>query len=189
MRDRAETIREKIIRTADDLFYRNGYSHASFSDISAAVGISRGNFYYHFKTKDDILAAVIDYRKMIINNMTQNWELTHKHPHDRLYAYTDMIVQSKDDVCKNGCPVGSICLELIKMGNINQTDAADMIVLFRNWLRKQFLELGYKKQKSDQLAMHMISRTQGISLMANVFADKTFLLREIKQLKEWIGEL
>ena len=45
---------------ADRLFYRQGYEHTSFADIADAVRISRGNFYYHFKTKDEILDAVID---------------------------------------------------------------------------------------------------------------------------------
>ncbi|MDD9913854.1 MAG: helix-turn-helix domain containing protein, partial [Rhodospirillaceae bacterium] len=37
------------------LFYRHGFDHTSFADIAEAVQISRGNFYYHFRTKDDIL--------------------------------------------------------------------------------------------------------------------------------------
>ena len=55
--------KHKIISIADRLFYENGFEHTSFADIAAAVNISRGNFYYHFKTKDDILNAVIDLRK------------------------------------------------------------------------------------------------------------------------------
>ena len=51
--------RQRIIDAADDLFYRQGFEHTSFADIAASVGLSRGNFYYHFKTKDDILDAVI----------------------------------------------------------------------------------------------------------------------------------
>ena len=182
-------MREKIITTADDLFYRNGYNHTSFADISEAVGISRGNFYYHFKTKDDILAAVIEYRKAIINDMLQEWNRKQDAPHERLFCYIDMLMELKDEIHQHGCPVGSVCSELIKLRNINQTDATEMITLFRDWMTKQFIELGYDKQKSDQLAMHLLSRTQGISLMANAFADKTFLIHEMKQLKEWIGKL
>ena len=45
--------RDQIVQAADRLFYRQGYEHTSFSDIADAVQISRGNFYYHFKTKDE----------------------------------------------------------------------------------------------------------------------------------------
>lgn len=44
-----------LTEAADELFYRQGYEHTSFSNIAGAVQISRGNFYHHFKTKDEIL--------------------------------------------------------------------------------------------------------------------------------------
>ena len=55
-----KTTRDHIVEAADQLFYRQGYEHTSFADIADAVHISRGNFYYHFKTKDEILDAVIN---------------------------------------------------------------------------------------------------------------------------------
>ena len=55
----SKATREQITAAADELFYRRGYEYTSFADIAAAVNLSRGNFYYHFKTKDEILDAVI----------------------------------------------------------------------------------------------------------------------------------
>ena len=55
----ARSTREEIVDAADQLFYRQGYEHTSFADIAQAVQISRGNFYHHFKSKDEILDAVI----------------------------------------------------------------------------------------------------------------------------------
>ncbi|MEK9971095.1 MAG: helix-turn-helix domain-containing protein, partial [Ferrovibrio sp.] len=49
------TTRDDIVEAADGLIYRRGYDHTSFADIADAVRISRGNFYYHFRTKDEIL--------------------------------------------------------------------------------------------------------------------------------------
>lgn len=53
-----KTTREQIVESADRLFYQQGYENTSFADIAQAVHISRGNFYYHFKSKDQILDAV-----------------------------------------------------------------------------------------------------------------------------------
>jgi len=44
---------------ADRLFYEQGFEHTSFANIADAVNISHGNVYHHFKSKDDILDAVI----------------------------------------------------------------------------------------------------------------------------------
>jgi len=189
MGTKAESIRARIVSTADNLFYQNGYNSTSFSDISKAVGISRGNFYYHFKTKDDILAAVIEQRIKVIQDMLQAWQLQHKSAHSRLCCYVEMMENLKDDIQNHGCPVGSVCSELIKLQNMHQTQAREMISLFRKWLSRQFIDLGYNKQQSDHFAMHLISRTQGISVMTNTFADKKFLVREMKTLKDWIASL
>jgi TetR/AcrR family transcriptional repressor of nem operon len=189
MRAQGQSIREKIVTTADDLFYKRGYINTSFADIADAVGISRGNFYYHFKTKDDILAAVIEYRKSLINDMLQRWNQETDSPVERLCCYVDMMVGLKDEISQHGCPVGSVCSELIKLRNINQSNATEMITLFRVWMVQQFMALGYDKQQADQFAMHLLSGTQGVSLMANAFADKDFLLREMGLLKDWIASL
>ena len=58
MGSKGEEIRQRIVAAADALFYQQGYEKTSFSDIADAVGISRGNFYYHFKSKDEILETL-----------------------------------------------------------------------------------------------------------------------------------
>jgi len=68
------TTRDHIVEAADHLFYQQGYEHTSFSDIADAVQISRGNFYYHFKTKDEILDAVIEARLANTQKMLDQWE-------------------------------------------------------------------------------------------------------------------
>ena len=188
MVNKAETIRDKIVSTADDLFYRQGFNHTSFSDISKAVGISRGNFYYHFKTKDDILAAVIESRKNGITAMLQQWSLSIPSAKERLIKYVDMIVGHQDNIKKYGCPVGTVCSELIKLKNINYNDATEMISLFRDWLVDQFVALGYEANKADHLAMHTLTCTQGISLMGQAFKDSDYINREADDLKQWIGQ-
>ena len=66
--------RTKIIEAADTLFYQRGFEYRSFADLADMVQISRGNFYHHFRTKDEILAAVIAIRAEITRAMLQKWE-------------------------------------------------------------------------------------------------------------------
>lgn len=67
------TTRQHIVEAADDLFYRQGFAHTSFADIAKAVNISRSNFYHHFKTKDDMLDAVIQNRLNKTEQMLADW--------------------------------------------------------------------------------------------------------------------
>ena len=51
--------RNEILDVAERLFCANGYDNTSTNDILAEIGIARGTLYYHFKSKEDILDAMI----------------------------------------------------------------------------------------------------------------------------------
>lgn len=52
--------REHILRVAARVFARKGYRAASLQEIADEVGVTRPSFYYHFKSKQQILAAIVD---------------------------------------------------------------------------------------------------------------------------------
>ena len=45
---KGDARREQILRTAEALFYAQGYEQTSVQDILDAIGISKGGFYHHF---------------------------------------------------------------------------------------------------------------------------------------------
>src|SRR5947209_15217534 len=102
-----KTTRDHIVEAADQLFYRHGYEHTSFSDIADIVQISRGNFYYHFKTKDEILEAVINARLAATRTMLQRWEIEGKQPEDRIRSFIYILISNRNDIKRYGCPVGT----------------------------------------------------------------------------------
>ena len=56
----AEERKNEILDVAERLFGAKGYDNTSTNDILNEIGIARGTLYYHFKSKEDILNAVID---------------------------------------------------------------------------------------------------------------------------------
>lgn len=52
--------RSRLVRESARLFRENGYEGTSVRDIAAATGLQSGSWVYHFKTKQDILAAVME---------------------------------------------------------------------------------------------------------------------------------
>jgi AcrR family transcriptional regulator len=59
MPERSKT-KTKILRTALGLFNNEGESQVSAVDVASVMGISPGNLYYHYKGKDEIIAALFD---------------------------------------------------------------------------------------------------------------------------------
>lgn len=56
----AEERKNEILDVAERLFGSKGFDNTSTNDILNEIGIARGTLYYHFKSKEDILDAMID---------------------------------------------------------------------------------------------------------------------------------
>nr|WP_249735777.1 TetR/AcrR family transcriptional regulator [Pseudomonas sp. RC4D1] len=54
-----ESARGKLLQTAAHLFRNKGYERTTVRDLAGAVGIQSGSIFHHFKSKDDILRAVM----------------------------------------------------------------------------------------------------------------------------------
>lgn len=183
-----KTTRDQIVEAADQLFYRQGYEHTSFSDIANAVQISRGNFYYHFKSKDEILDAVINVRLANTRKMLEKWEIEGEKPEDRIRSFIHILIGNRAKIKRYGCPVGTLCTELAKLNHASQSEANRLFTLFRTWLRKQFRAMG-RKADADALAMHVLAFSQGVATLANTFHDEKFIRQEVKQMEDWLDSL
>lgn len=181
----ASATREQIIDAADMLFYARGFEHTSFADIAGAVNISRGNFYYHFRTKDEILEAVIGRRLASTGQMLNDWETQASTPEGRIGCFIDLMVLNRAKIKRHGCPVGTLCAELARLEHPAQPEAKRLVTLFRVWLRQQFQAMG-READADGLAMHLLTRSQGIATMASVFRDERLIKAEVARLHDWL---
>lgn len=55
----AEERRNEILDTAEMLFYAKGYARTTVNDILQEIGIAKGTFYYYFKSKEEVMDAVV----------------------------------------------------------------------------------------------------------------------------------
>lgn len=180
------TTKEQIVSVADQMFYHQGFENTSFADIAKTVKISRGNFYYHFKTKDDILDAVINLRLQDRNAMIKRWEMDEPDPELRIRMFIDILIVNGDNIKKSGCPLGTLSSELAKLNHAAQDDANALFALFRVWLRRQFAALG-RDDDADVLALRLLARSQGVATMMNAFKDDDFTNREVEQMYSWVS--
>jgi len=185
MGTKGESNRQRIIDVADSLFYKRGYNQTSFQDISDATGIPRGNFYYYFKTKDEILEAVVNSRVAQLSTLLNRCEAETSDPRERLLAFSNMLEENRDDVIESGCPIGSLSSELAKDAPALREKSRQVFILLRDWIRQQFELLG--KEDADDLAMDLLAKLQGATVMACAFEDVNFIKRSLRQIKDWIN--
>ncbi|WP_218028564.1 TetR/AcrR family transcriptional regulator [Nocardia yamanashiensis] len=179
------TTREHIVAAADELFYHHGFEHTSFASIAEAVRLSRGNFYYHFKAKDDLLEAVIIARLAYTRDMLAQWEAETPDPAARIGKFIDILLVNRADIQDHGCPVGTLTTELAKLDHTALDHASGLFTLFREWLADQFTHLG-RADDADELAMHVLAASQGVATLANAFHDEAFIHREVQRLQNWL---
>lgn len=189
MSSKGDQVRHLIVETANRLFYERGYNHTSFTDIVDATDVQRGNIYYYFKTKDDILRAVIDHRLEVITEMLNSWNREVKEPRARLQKFSAMLLDNAHDLARFGCPMGTINTELGKGQRDLQRITRAMFDTFRDWLVSQYRQLGASSKQADEFAMATLARAQGISVVAHVYEDEDMLKREVPKLESWIRKV
>jgi TetR/AcrR family transcriptional repressor of nem operon len=116
---RSSDARERLVTAAARLFLARGYQAVGVDELCAATGVPRGTFYYFFRSKSELVAAVIDRHALAL------WariEATGAcggtdHAARRLHAVADAVGQIQADLERRfgapvGCPFGNLAAEL-----------------------------------------------------------------------------
>ena len=183
---RVSDKRGRLIESATKLFHQAGFKDTSIADIAEDSGVPLGNVYYYFKTKDEMVTAVINQRAELFKNWAQEWEIN-PDPKQRLFNLLDMQDSEKEEIAKFGCPMGSLCQELDKERPSVARGADGLMSWILKWITLQFQEMGQKD--ADKYGLQMMSAIQGCSVVANALEDPKIIEWEIERLKAWIKEM
>ncbi len=188
MGSKGDNNRDRIIDAANELFYKQGYSKTSFAEIAKAAGIPKGNFYFYFPSKADLLSGVLEDRSKRLRGLLESWEQTVADPRDRLKRVAAIPGTDCDAITRYGCPMGSLGTELGKNLADRQDGARAVFTLLMDWTERQFAALVGKKQ-APQLTRQLFNRLQGASVLANVYQDSSRITEEVASATEWIDGL
>src|SRR2546426_11950274 len=84
--------RTRILEIARELIREQGYSSTSISQIAGRLGTSKEALYYHFKSKEEILDALLSPPMVAFQELAQNCTgLAGKHPEEVLSAVIDFV--------------------------------------------------------------------------------------------------
>jgi TetR/AcrR family transcriptional regulator, transcriptional repressor for nem operon len=179
--------RTRLLHAAEAVTYRHGFRKAALADIAKAAKVPLGNVYYYFKTKDEICSAIIELRLGRFRKLLEELDKAGS-PQDRLCAFVDVKIKNREALARSGCPVGTMCSELHKDGGVVAKRATSLLAEALEWMEAQFKFLGMG-DNSRGLAIHLLSATQGVSLLAHTFHDPSMIEMEAARLKEWIRAL
>jgi TetR/AcrR family transcriptional repressor of nem operon len=178
--------RQRLIDAACEVFYTRGVERTTLADIAAAAGIPLGNVYYYFKTKNDLIQAVVEARLSEARTMLAWVEAAHDAPRDRLKALFAGFAEQGGEIARYGCPQGSLCSELDKLPD-GPGLAAELMRVPVDWAERQFSALG--RADARDLAVEVIARYQGSALLASTLGDPGLMARESARVAAWLDTI
>jgi len=179
--------RTRLLQAAEKVTYRYGFGKTALADIAQEAGVPLGNVYYYFKTKDDIGGAIVDLRVSRFKKRLQQLDKADS-PKERLCGFVQTKINNRETLARSGCPVGTLCSELHKNGGAVAKKSTELFTEALAWMEAQFKAIG-KGADSRGLAVHLLSATQGVSVLAHTFHAPGMIEMEAARLKEWIRAL
>ena len=179
--------RTRLLQAAEKVTYRRGFAKTALADIATEARVPLGNVYYYFKTKDAIGDALVELRLSRFRRLLQEFDQADD-PRERLCAFVQVKIKNREELARSGCPVGTLCSELHKDGGPVARKSTALLATALAWMEEQFKALG-KGAESGSLAVHLLSATQGVSLLAHTFHDPALIEMEAARLKDWIRSL
>ncbi|GAB1157801.1 TetR/AcrR family transcriptional regulator [Paenibacillus illinoisensis] len=163
-----EQTKKKLADASRALFVQKGYKATSIEDIVAATGSSKGNIYYHFKSKEGLFLYLIDEWD---REWEENWaskEHLYKTSTEKIHGLMEQLVL--DDM---NHPLTKAADEFFT-GEKKENDIEERIALmferhiqFNRQLVQQGIENGeFKEDNVDHLALILESAIIGLSQLS-----------------------
>lgn len=73
MQRSGEQTRRRILETAYDLFYRDGFARVGVDAIAAEAGVTKRTLYYHFDSKDNLFSTVLELQHELAIGRIERW--------------------------------------------------------------------------------------------------------------------
>jgi TetR/AcrR family transcriptional regulator, transcriptional repressor for nem operon len=127
---RSISNRDYVIKVGSELFLAQGLSCTSMDDVVKQSGVSKSNIYYHFKSKDELALAVLEYHIASLQRLLRGQASEEKVTLlQRLERYTDLLIDElAARECVGGCPLLSL---MVEAGKTNESVRVRLAQFFR----------------------------------------------------------
>jgi TetR/AcrR family transcriptional regulator, transcriptional repressor for nem operon len=110
----AQPTRQRIVEAALYLFWLRGYAATAIAEILSRAKANAGSFYYSFRTKEELLLAVLElYVRTLMPVVVEPVLRAEQDPVERVFGILGFYRQNLLATgCTYGCPIGRLALEI-----------------------------------------------------------------------------
>ena len=189
--------KNKILDASQQLLLEQGYGGMSVDQILEAADITKGAFFYHFKSKNELAQALLErYIKTdddLLYDLMQRAEGLNHDPLQQYLIFVGLLVETLRGLKTPppGCLIASF---VYQMEIFNEETQATVMKGFEEWERvvKGKLEAVYEKNKPklpvtiDQLYDNLIAAFEGGVIMGKLYKKNETLADQVAQHKSYV---
>jgi TetR/AcrR family transcriptional repressor of nem operon len=186
----SEEKRSELVRAAKTLLHEQGFQRTTLADVAGRAKVPLGNVYYYFKTKEALAEGVIASHEADLLERFASWTARHRDPRKRLRALIRSPLDASDAVIHFGCPHGSLCQELEKLGADEPLAKATarLMNVYIDWAEQQFRSVGHPPGEARARASDVVAALQGTMLLAHSLRSRDFLARQLGRIERGLDD-
>ena len=192
-----KVTKDKILDASQQLLLEHGYGGMSIDQVIAAAGITKGAFFYHFKSKNALAQALLDrYVEMddiLLHELMGRAEKLSPDPLQQYLIFVGLLEETLSGLAEPhpGCLVASFLYQK-EMFTTETQDA--VIASFHQWksVLNEKLEAAIAKQTpklpvtAEQLYDNLLALFEGGVIMAKLYNEGTILAEQVAQHKNYV---
>jgi TetR/AcrR family transcriptional regulator, transcriptional repressor for nem operon len=189
-----QPTRGKLVEAARRLFWERGYEATSLQDVIGRARVKSGSLYYFFRTKEDLLLAVLDhYVDLLWTAVIEPAFGRTADPIERIFSilngYREGLIYTG---FTHGCPIGNLALEVSDEYPRAREKIARNFEGWRNWIRKCLDEASGRlpaRIDGERMAMFILSVMEGAVMQARAQHSLDPFDASVEELRQYFNRL
>ena len=166
--------REQLHAAATRIIYQQGVGNLTLATVSEASGVPMGSLYYYFKTRDNVVAAVVDRLDQQMRDQITAFD-ERRDPASALRAFADMVLGNAAMLTSYGCPIGTLVAQLCKEQGPQGRKVGRVLDRMAIWAAGQFEALGLQPDAAERAGRALLIRLEGAAMMAHATGDQSYV--------------
>lgn len=181
--------REKLVRNAEKLMLRNGYSAMRVDDVIRKAGLSKGSFYHFFDSKEALgLAALEYYYTDRVGRLAAGPYSTETDPLRRAHGFLKHASHVAADLWGTGCLLANLAADAAGSSRVISNALKKRTSELRALLADLLGPLGSPEMNAADLADRFLVCIEGSIVLARIYDDPAFLRRGLEQFRNSLGK-
>jgi TetR/AcrR family transcriptional repressor of nem operon len=189
-----KSTREAILKAATRLMHVRGYKSTSLDDVLRESGVGKGNFYYHFRSKEDLGYAILD--QLVASFLERTLEPCFSDADTprltQIRCFLDRVLEAqRQRKCVGGCAMGNLASEL---SDVHEGFRSRLASVFTAWRARLTLALCEAQDRGEVVAAcepesighFLVAGLEGAMLLSKVAKDITVMEQCVIELKRYL---